>query len=305
MVSPAPRSDAAPGGTVRSGSTRARATHIDAVAMRHRRRGRVSRTPTLPQGVRAEPANPTREATSDTAAALAAAGTERSRPGPRQAHQPYVSAPHSGAGRIGRSSLITSEAQTHQEESEFRRLRSCHTRSAGRWRRQAARPRSPSWRCQSGFRKDHDGIHRTVAAGLLPTMGYGVPSGLGVQAATGRRPLSGGGWGIPMTGMELLFAAVTAGTPSCWFNNSSWEMLRAFQPESAFNDLDKLDYAALADTLGGRGRSAGTKKELHAALEQAFEDESCFQLVDISLERGLMSNTLSRFVSGFKEMRKK
>ena len=89
------------------------------------------------------------------------------------------------------------------------------------------------------------------------------------------------------------------------FNNSSWEMLRAFQPESAFNDLNKLDYAALADTLGGRGHSAGTKKELHAALEQAFGDESCFQLIDISLERGLMSNTLSRFVSGFKEMRKK
>lgn len=82
-------------------------------------------------------------------------------------------------------------------------------------------------------------------------------------------------------------------------------MLRAFQPESMFNDLDKLDYAALANTLGGRGHSATTKKELHAALERAFEDESCFQLIDISLARGLMSNTLNRFVAGFKQMRKK
>ena len=146
-----------------------------------------------------------------------------------------------------------------------------------------------------------------VAPGYYATMGYGVPSGLGVQAATGRRPLILVGDGaFQMTGMELLNCSRYGWNPIVLvFNNSSWEMLRAFQPESAFNDLDKLDYAALADTLGGRGHSAGTKKELHAALEQAFEDESCFQLVDISLARGLMSNTLSRFVSGFKEMRKK
>ncbi len=144
-----------------------------------------------------------------------------------------------------------------------------------------------------------------VAPGYYATMGYGVPSGLGVQAATGRRPLILVGDGaFQMTGMELLNCNRYGWNPIVLvFNNSSWEMLRAFQPESAFNDLDKLDYAALADTLGGRGHSAGTKKELHAALEQAFEDESCFQLIDISLERGLMSNTLSRFVAGFKEMR--
>ena len=146
-----------------------------------------------------------------------------------------------------------------------------------------------------------------VAPGYYATMGYGVPSGLGVQAATGRRPLILVGDGaFQMTGMELLNCSRYGWNPIVLvFNNSSWEMLRAFQPESAFNDLDKLDYAALADTLGGRGQPAGTKKELHVALEQAFEDESCFQLIDISLERGLMSNTLSRFVSGFKEMRKK
>ena len=146
-----------------------------------------------------------------------------------------------------------------------------------------------------------------VAPGYYATMGYGVPSGLGVQAATGRRPLILVGDGaFQMTGMELLNCSRYGWNPIVLvFNNSSWEMLRAFQPESAFNDLDRLDYAALADTLGGRGHSAGTKKELHAALEQAFEDESCFQLIDINLARGLMSNTLSRFVSGFKEMRKK
>ena len=146
-----------------------------------------------------------------------------------------------------------------------------------------------------------------VAPGYYATMGYGVPSGLGVQAATGRRPLILVGDGaFQMTGMELLNCRRYGWNPIVLvFNNSSWEMLRAFQPESGFNDLDRLDYAALANTLGGRGHSAATKKELHAALITAFEDESCFQLIDISLARGLMSNTLSRFVAGFQEMRKK
>ena len=40
-----------------------------------------------------------------------------------------------------------------------------------------------------------------VAPGYYATMGYGVPSGLGVQAATGRRPLIlGGRWRIPDDG---------------------------------------------------------------------------------------------------------
>ena len=144
-----------------------------------------------------------------------------------------------------------------------------------------------------------------VAPGYYATMGYGVPSGLGVQAATGRRPLVLVGDGaFQMTGMELLNCRRYGWNPIVLvFNNSSWEMLRAFQPESAFNDLDKLDYAALANNLGGRGHLADTKKELHTALEQAFEDDTCFQLIDISLARGLMSNTLSRFVAGFKQMR--
>lgn len=144
-----------------------------------------------------------------------------------------------------------------------------------------------------------------VAPGYYATMGYGVPSGLGVQAATGRRPLILVGDGaFQMTGMELLNCRRYGWNPIVLvFNNSSWEMLRAFQPESAFNDLDRLDYAALADTLGGNGQAVSTKRELHAALDRAFGDESCFQLIDISLARGLMSNTLSRFVAGFKQMR--
>ena len=144
-----------------------------------------------------------------------------------------------------------------------------------------------------------------VAPGYYATMGYGVPAGLGVQAATGRRPLILVGDGaFQMTGMELLNCRRYGWNPIVLvFNNSSWEMLRAFQPESEFNDLDRLNFAALADALGGNGQVVNTKQELHAALARAFEDESGFQLLDINLARGLMSNTLSRFVAGFKQLR--
>ena len=80
-------------------------------------------------------------------------------------------------------------------------------------------------------------------------------------------------------------------------------MLRAFQPESSFNDLDHLDYANIADSLGGRGHRASTRRELKEAMQEALQDESCFQLIEIMLERGQLSATLSRFVDGIKNMR--
>ena len=39
------------------------------------------------------------------------------------------------------------------------------------------------------------------------------------------------------------------------FNNCSWEMLRAFQPESRFNDLDDWHFADIAPSLGGHRRA--------------------------------------------------
>lgn len=144
-----------------------------------------------------------------------------------------------------------------------------------------------------------------VAPGYYATMGFGVPAGLGVQAATGRRPIIMVGDGaFQMTGWELLNCRRYGWSPIVLlFNNSSWEMLRAFQPESKFNDLDHLNYAEIANTLGGRGQRANTRRELKQALDHALADESCFQLVEIMLERGQLSGTLSRFVDGIKNMR--
>ncbi len=144
-----------------------------------------------------------------------------------------------------------------------------------------------------------------VAPGYYATMGFGVPSGLGLQAATGRRPLILVGDGaFQMTGWELLNCKRYNWNPIVLlFNNSSWEMLRAFQPESKFNDLEELNYADIGNSLGGVGRRATTRKELKECLKQAISDESSFQLVEIMLKRGQLSQTLSRFVEGIKKMR--
>ncbi len=144
-----------------------------------------------------------------------------------------------------------------------------------------------------------------VAPGYYATMGFGVPAGLGVQAATGRRPIIMVGDGaFQMTGWELLNCRRYKWNPIVLlFNNASWEMLRAFQPESKFNDLDDIRYAELAAGLGGKGYRVRTNRELIMALNSALKDKSSFQLIEIMLPRGVLSGTLQRYVDGVKRMR--
>jgi indolepyruvate decarboxylase len=147
---------------------------------------------------------------------------------------------------------------------------------------------------------------RLVAPGYYATMGFGVPAGLGVQAATGQRPLVVVGDGaFQMTGWELLNCGRYGWDPLVLvFNNRSWEMLRAFQPESEFNNLDELNFSELAKNLGGDGYRVHTRAQLHDTLQIAHATRGRFQLVEIMLERGSLSPTLGRFVAGMKRMRK-
>jgi indolepyruvate decarboxylase len=80
-------------------------------------------------------------------------------------------------------------------------------------------------------------------------------------------------------------------------------MLRAFQPESAFNDLDDWHFADMAPALGGTGERVTTRRELPAALERAVKNRGRFSLVEVMLPRGTTSDTLARFVAGFKAAR--
>jgi indolepyruvate decarboxylase len=143
-----------------------------------------------------------------------------------------------------------------------------------------------------------------VAPGYYATMGFGVPAALGVQAATGRRPLVLVGDGaFQMTGWELGNCRRYGWDPIVIvFNNASWEMLRTFQPGSRFNDLDDWRFAEAAAALGGDGVRVRTRGELHAALERAVATRGRFQLVDAMIPRGVLSRTLGRFVEGVKRL---
>ena len=143
-----------------------------------------------------------------------------------------------------------------------------------------------------------------IAPGYYATMGYGVPAGLGAQAATGQRPLVLVGDGaFQMTGWELGNSRRYGWDPVVIvFNNASWEMLRAFQPQSRFNDLGTWDFASMAAGLGGDGQHVTTRAELQAALTKAFSTRGRFQLIDVRLAPGSQSPTLERFVGAVKRL---
>ena len=144
-----------------------------------------------------------------------------------------------------------------------------------------------------------------VAPGYYAGMGYGVPAGLGAAVASGARPLILVGDGaFQMTGFELGNCQRYGWDPIVIvFNNASWEMLRVFQPESAFNDLSDWRFAEHAGPLGGDGVRVRTRMELAAALAHAHATRGRFQLIEVMLARGDTSNTLARFVAGFKAAR--
>jgi indolepyruvate decarboxylase len=144
-----------------------------------------------------------------------------------------------------------------------------------------------------------------VAPGYYAGMGYGVPAGLGACVAAGERPLILVGDGaFQMTGFELGNCRRYGWDPIVVvFNNASWEMLRVFQPESGFNNLDDWRFAELAGPLGGDGVRVRTRAELVSALARAYATRGRFQLIEVMLPRGQTSDTLARFVAGFKRAR--
>ena len=144
-----------------------------------------------------------------------------------------------------------------------------------------------------------------VAPGYYASMGYGVPAGLGVQAATGRRPLVLVGDGaFQMTGWELGNCRRYGWDPIVVvFNNQSWEMMRVFEPDSRYSELDDWNFAACAEPLGGEGVRVHTRAGLWQALEQAVASPGKFWLIDAMIPRGAISPTLGRYVAGLKRKR--
>jgi indolepyruvate decarboxylase len=136
-----------------------------------------------------------------------------------------------------------------------------------------------------------------VAPGYYAGMGFGVPAALGMQAATGRRPVAIVGDGaFQMTGMELGHCRRYGWDPIVVvLNNGGWGMLSAFRPEARYNDLGRWDFARIADALGGRGVCVRTRAELGAALDAAVRTPGKFQLIDVRIAREAISPRLERF----------
>ncbi|MDH4289504.1 MAG: indolepyruvate/phenylpyruvate decarboxylase [Aquincola sp.] len=143
-----------------------------------------------------------------------------------------------------------------------------------------------------------------VAPGYYATMGYGVPAGIGVQVASGRRPIVLVGDGaFQMTGWELGNAARAGCDPIVVvFNNACWEMLHAFEPEARFNALPRWDFASMASGMGGDGYAASTCAQLQAALQRAHATRGRFQLIDVRLADAAVSPTLARYVGAVRRL---
>ncbi|MES2148457.1 MAG: indolepyruvate/phenylpyruvate decarboxylase [Pseudomonadota bacterium] len=143
-----------------------------------------------------------------------------------------------------------------------------------------------------------------LAPGYYASMGYGVPAGLGLQAGSGERPLILVGDGaFQMTGWELGNCQRYGWDPIVIvFNNCSWEMLRTFQPESGFTDLSDWHFADMAVPMGGQGYRVSTRGALAAALEKAIATRGKFQLIEAMIPRGVLSDTLQRFVHGVRRL---
>src|SRR6476646_2976037 len=102
-------------------------------------------------------------------------------------------------------------------------------------------------------------------------MGFAIPAALGVQVASGRRPLVLVGDGaFQMTGAEIAHAREYHCNPLVvLFNNARWEMLQAFFPEARYNDTVPWPFAKLAELWGGCGFDARTPRQLREALAAA------------------------------------
>lgn len=128
-------------------------------------------------------------------------------------------------------------------------------------------------------------------------MGFAVPGAIGAQLATpfSRVVVLVGDGAFRMTGMELMVAKRLGLNPIVIvINNGSYASLRAMGHRQAdFVELSSLDYAKLAEVLGGQGFAIQTGEELRKALHVA-RDSNTFSILDVRLSPDDVSPTLAR-----------
>ena len=140
-----------------------------------------------------------------------------------------------------------------------------------------------------------------IGPAYYATMGFALPGSIGLQAASGLRPLVLVGDGaFQMTGPEIAHCPRHGLNPIVvLLNNSRWEMLQAFFPHATYNETVSWPFARLAELWGGRGFEVNTPGQLRSALQDAIA-ESRFTLIEVRLQHGDVSPILRGFVEGFK-----
>ena len=78
-------------------------------------------------------------------------------------------------------------------------------------------------------------------------------------------------------------------------------MLKVFQAETRYNDLDDWHFADMAKSLSGKGIRVETRKALAEALDAAHADTAHWQMIEIMIPRDAYSRTLTRFVEAAKK----
>jgi indolepyruvate decarboxylase len=138
-----------------------------------------------------------------------------------------------------------------------------------------------------------------VAPGYYASMGFAVPAALGIQASTGRRPIVLVGDGaFQMTGWELGHCRRYGWDPIVIvLNNGGWRMLSAMRPGARYTELGSWDFAGCATALGGVGWRIETRAQLALALDAAARARGSFQLLDVRIAPGAISETLRRFAA--------
>jgi indolepyruvate decarboxylase len=151
--------------------------------------------------------------------------------------------------------------------------------------------------CSVDIRANH-----CIAPAYYGTMGFAIPAALGVQIASGLRPLVLVGDGaFQMTGSEIAHAKQFGCNPIIvLLNNSRWEMMQAFFPDAHYNDTVAWPFSKLAELWGGRGFQAFTPRQFRDALDAA-SGESRFTLIEVGLQKGDVSPILRGFVDAFKK----
>ena len=140
-----------------------------------------------------------------------------------------------------------------------------------------------------------------LAPAFYASMGYAIPAALGVQLTSGLRPVVLVGDGaFRMTGLELGHCQRYGLSPIViLFNNSNWEMIRAFAPKLDCANLGCWHYAELATAMGAVGLVADDSSSLSKALRQALQQRAQPVLIEVRYQPGLQSQQLQRFANRF------